>query len=92
MTKEPTTLYASDRNVFLFLVGDPNPIEAGLLPDGSRDLYSRGLLELRSCGEDAGHRQILLARGLPGTQRLGASRSLGDQDPASEIRSLTLRP
>jgi hypothetical protein len=30
------------RDVFLFLVGDPNPIEAGRLPDGSPDLYFRG--------------------------------------------------
>jgi hypothetical protein len=37
-----TTLYASDRDVFLFLVDDLNPIEAGRLPDGSPDLYFRG--------------------------------------------------
>lgn len=37
-----TTLYASDRDVFLFLVDDLNPIEAGKLPDGSPDLYFRG--------------------------------------------------
>jgi hypothetical protein len=42
VTKETTTLYASDRDVFLFLVDDLNPIEAGLLPDGSPDLYFRG--------------------------------------------------
>jgi hypothetical protein len=41
VTKETTTLYASDRDVFLFLVDDLNPIEAGLLPDGSPDLYFR---------------------------------------------------
>ena len=35
MTKETTTLYASDRDVFLFLVDDLNPTAAGLLPDGS---------------------------------------------------------
>jgi len=28
--------------VFLFLVHDLNPIEAGRLPDGSPDLYFRG--------------------------------------------------
>ena len=33
---------ASDRDVFLFLVDDTNPIEAGRLPDGSPDLYFRG--------------------------------------------------
>ena len=40
--QDTTTLYASDRDVFLFLVDDHNPIEAGKLPDGSADLYFRG--------------------------------------------------
>ena len=34
VTRDTTTLYASDRDVFLFLVDDLNPIEAGRLPDG----------------------------------------------------------
>lgn len=42
ITRDSTTLYASDRDVFLFLVDDLNPIEAGRLPDGSPDLYFRG--------------------------------------------------
>ncbi len=42
ITKDTTTLYSSDRDVFLFLVDDLNPIEAGRLPDGSPDLYFRG--------------------------------------------------
>ncbi|MDC7808603.1 DUF932 domain-containing protein [Sphingomonas koreensis] len=42
ITADTTTLYASDRDVFLFLVDDLNPIEAGKLPDGSPDLYFRG--------------------------------------------------
>jgi hypothetical protein len=42
ITNDTTTLYASDRDVFLFLVDDTNPIEAGRLPDGSPDLYFRG--------------------------------------------------
>ena len=42
VTKGTTTLYASDRDVFLFLVDDMNPIEAGTLPDGSPDLFFRG--------------------------------------------------
>jgi hypothetical protein len=42
VTKDTTTLYASDRDVFLFLVDDTNPIEAGRLADGSPDLYFRG--------------------------------------------------
>jgi hypothetical protein len=42
ITKDTTTLYASDRDVFLFLVDDTHPIEVGRLPDGSPDLYFRG--------------------------------------------------
>ncbi|WP_342250302.1 DUF932 domain-containing protein [Sphingomonas sp. OTU376] len=42
ISAETTTLYASDRDVFLFLVDDMNPIEAGKLSDGSPDLYFRG--------------------------------------------------
>lgn len=40
---ETTTLYASDRDVFLFLVDDSHPIEAGKLPNGDPDLYFRGV-------------------------------------------------
>ena len=39
VTQDTTTLYASDRDVFLFLVDDLNPIEAGRLLDGSPDLF-----------------------------------------------------
>src|SRR6266478_3598087 len=42
ITKDTTTLYASDRDVFMFLVDDTHPIEAGRLADGSPDLYFRG--------------------------------------------------
>ncbi len=42
VTKDATTLYASDRDVFLFLVDDTHPIEAGKLPSGDPDLYFRG--------------------------------------------------
>lgn len=42
ITKENTTLYASDRDIFLFLVDDMNPIEVGLLPSGDPDLMFRG--------------------------------------------------
>ena len=42
ITKETTTLYASDRDVFLFLVDDTHPIEIGKLPNGEPDLYFRG--------------------------------------------------
>jgi hypothetical protein len=42
VTKDTTTLYASDRDVFVFLVDDTHPIEAGRLPNGDPDLYFRG--------------------------------------------------
>ena len=42
VTKDTTTLYASDRDVFVFLVDDTHPIEAGRLPNGEPDLYFRG--------------------------------------------------
>lgn len=42
VTKDTTTLYASDRDVFLFLVDDTRPIEAGRLSNGGPDLYFRG--------------------------------------------------
>jgi hypothetical protein len=42
VSKDTTTLYASDRDIFVFLVDDLNPIEAGRLPSGEPDLYFRG--------------------------------------------------
>lgn len=42
VTRDTTTLYASDRDVFLFLVDDLHPIEAGKLPNGDPDLFFRG--------------------------------------------------
>lgn len=41
ITKESTTLYASDRDLFLFLCDDRNPVEVGLLPNGDPDLMFR---------------------------------------------------
>jgi hypothetical protein len=42
ITQENTTLYASDRDVFCFLVDDTHPIEIGKLPSGNPDLLFRG--------------------------------------------------
>jgi hypothetical protein len=42
ITEQSTTLFASDRDVFLFLVDDRNPIEVGKLADGTPDLMFRG--------------------------------------------------
>lgn len=38
ISKQSTTLYASDRDLFVFLCRDQHPIEIGLLADGSPDL------------------------------------------------------
>jgi hypothetical protein len=76
ITKDTTTLYASDRDVFLFLVDDLNPIEAGRLPDGSPDLYLPGLLllELRGWRQDAGHGELLSCARSARIETSGASR------------------
>ena len=42
VSMETTTLFASDRDVFVFLVDDRNPIEVGKLPNGEPDLMFRG--------------------------------------------------
>ena len=42
VTMETTTLFASDRDVFVFLVDDRNPIEVGKLTSGEPDLMFRG--------------------------------------------------
>lgn len=42
INKDTTTLYASDRDVFMFLVDDTRPISVGKLPDGNDDLVFRG--------------------------------------------------
>jgi hypothetical protein len=39
---DTTTLFASDRDVFIFLVDDKNPIEVGKLANGDPDLMFRG--------------------------------------------------
>lgn len=58
ITRDTTTLYASDRDVFVFLVDDMNPIEAGHLPDGSPDLYFRGFYAWNS---EVGSRSLGIA-------------------------------
>lgn len=42
ITMDSTTLYASDRDVFAFLVDDRNPVEVGKTKDGDPDLMFRG--------------------------------------------------
>lgn len=41
-TTDTTTLYASDRDVFMFLVDDTHPIEVGKMKNGDPDLVFRG--------------------------------------------------
>src|SRR3546814_4893333 len=48
VSRDTTTLYASDRDVFLFLVDDTHPIEAGQLPNGEPALYFRGFYRWNS--------------------------------------------
>jgi hypothetical protein len=42
ITKDTTTLFASDRDIFLFLVDDKNPVEVGKTAKGDPDLMFRG--------------------------------------------------
>lgn len=42
VTKENTTLFASDRDVWIFLVDDKHPIEIGKLANGDSDYLFRG--------------------------------------------------
>lgn len=42
VTRGSTTLFASDRDVFMFLCDDTHPIEVGKLQDGSPDYLIRG--------------------------------------------------
>lgn len=58
VTTDTTTLYASDRDVFMFLVDDRNPIEVGKLSDGSPDLMFRGFYVQNS---EVGARSLKLA-------------------------------
>ena len=58
VTTDSTTLYASDRDVFMFLVDDRNPVEIGKLADGSPDLMFRGFYIQNS---EMGARSLKLA-------------------------------
>lgn len=58
VTKDSTTLYASDRDVFMFLVDDRNPIEIGKLASGEPDLMFRGFFVQNS---EVGSRSLKLA-------------------------------
>jgi hypothetical protein len=57
-TTESTTLYASDRDVFLFLVDDTHPIEIGKLDNGDPDYVFRGFYAWNS---EVGSRSLGIA-------------------------------
>ena len=44
VSKDTTTLFASDRDLFMFLCDDTHPIEIGRLPNGDPDLVFRGFM------------------------------------------------
>jgi hypothetical protein len=44
VTKQATTLYMSDRDIFMFLVDETRPIQGGFLSNGEPDMYSRGFI------------------------------------------------
>lgn len=58
VTKDSTTLYASDRDMFCFLVDDRNPIEVGKTAKGDPDLMFRGFYLQNS---EMGARSLKLA-------------------------------
>ena len=58
VTRDTTTLYASDRDVFIFLCADRNPIVIGTLPSGDDDRVFRGFYVSNS---EVGSRTFSLA-------------------------------
>jgi hypothetical protein len=58
VTIDSTTLYASDRDVFIFLVDDRNPVEVGKTKTGEPDLMFRGFYVQNS---EVGSRALKLA-------------------------------
>jgi hypothetical protein len=84
VSKETTTLYASDRDVFLFLVDDLNPIEGAPPRRISRLFLPRLLLlELRGRREDAGARLLLSSRPSARTATSGASKTFRKSSSAT---------
>jgi hypothetical protein len=94
VTRDTTTLYASDCDVFLFLVDDLNPIEAGRLPDGPPDLYFRGFYCWNSevGAKTLGIASFYLRAVCQKAQSLGCRRLRGDYNPSLEICRTALRP
>ena len=85
-------LCVSDSDVFLFLVDDLNPIEAGRLPGRLARPYLPRLLllELGSRSQDARHGELLSPRGLPKSEFVGRGGFRGDHHPPFQIRRFAL--
>lgn len=81
VTKETTTLYASDQDLYCFLVDDTHPIEVGKLPNGEPDLMFRGFIVSNSeVGAQAMRLDFFMLRGVCANRNLwgveGAVKSL----------------
>lgn len=81
VTKENTTLYASDRDVFIFLVDEQRPIEIGKLDNGDPDIVYRGFYVWNS---EVGARSFGIATFLYRT--VCANRIIWGQRDFQEIR------
>ena len=78
-TKESTTLYASDRDVFLFLVDEEHPIEAGFTRDGKPDLFFRGFYAWNGeCGGVSGGFKAFLYRYVCSNRNIWGQAELGE--------------
>ncbi len=65
ITKESTTLYGSDHDVFIFLCRDHFPIEVGKLPDGSPDMLFPGFVVSNSeVGSRSLQIEVMFIRGV----------------------------
>lgn len=81
VTKQTTTLYASDRDVFVFLCDDTRPIEIGKLPNGDPDLVFKGVMAWNSeVGKTVAGLAMFLLRGVC------ANRILWGVEESREIR------
>lgn len=80
-TTESTTLYASDHDMFVFLVDEDHPIQAGFTRDGKPDLFFRGFYAWNGeCGDVTGgfkaflYRYVCVNRNIWGQAELGQFR------------------
>jgi hypothetical protein len=92
ITKDTTTLYASDRDVFLFWSMIPSYRGRTLTGRIAGSVFARILLlEQRSWIEDARHRLILSSGRLHEPQSVGRREFRGNYYPAFQIRGTTVR-